>query len=313
MKIQFAKYHGTGNDFLIVRESALGGADPAALALAACARTTGVGADGLLICREDPLTMEIINSDGSRAPMCGNGIRCFASYCLEEGLAASDIFPIQTDAGEMIAAILRRDPFLCEIDMGRPDWTPAASGIRNAAGEDFIEKRIIVPEKKNGYARNAENAGNARNCGIDGAQILVSSLFMGTYHTVVWLDENADAGAPAPGDEEALEAFGRRVHDLPVFTKQTNVNMAVITGKDEITLRTYERGAGMTAACGTGACATAALARRQGKVGNRVTVKLPLGALIIRIEEDETVFMAGPAVRIASGTFTYDGSQGSQG
>ncbi|GHU63683.1 diaminopimelate epimerase [Clostridia bacterium] len=284
MNIRFAKYHGTGNDFLIVHESALEGIDPVDLAPAACARTTGVGADGLLICREEPLTMEIINSDGSRAPMCGNGIRCFASYCLEKGLVSSDIFPIQTNAGEMIAAILKKDPFLCEIDMGRPDWSPAAAGIPDAEGEDFADERIRLP---------------------DGRRIFVSSLLMGTYHTVVWLDqdENVEAGAPDLGDEKALEIFGRMIHDLPIFTRQTNVNMAVITGKDEITLRTFERGAGMTAACGTGACATAALARRQGKTGNKVTVKLPLGVLIIRVEKDETVYMAGPAVRVAEGTY----------
>jgi diaminopimelate epimerase len=256
------------------------------LARAACARTTGVGADGLLICREEPLAMEIVNSDGSSAPMCGNGIRCFAAYCLAAGITASDIFPVQTGAGEMIAAVLKRDPFLCEIDMGRPDWLPLAAGIRDTIEDDFVEKQIILP---------------------DGKQIRASSWFLGTYHTVVWLDENADAGAPDLRDEEALEAFGRRMHALPVFTQKTNVNMAVITGKDEITLRTYERGAGMTAACGTGACAVAALAKRQGKVGSRVTVKLLLGALTIRIEDDETVFMAGPAVHIASGTYAYHG------
>jgi diaminopimelate epimerase len=297
MQIKFEKYHGTGNDFLIFRESALHGIDPTDLARAACARTTGVGADGILLCREDPLTMDIINSDGSRAPMCGNGIRCFASYCLKEGIVASDIFPIQTGAGEMIAAVLKKEPFLCEIDMGRPDWSPTAAGILDTADADFVEKRITLPSGKGEAAENV------------GARIRVSSLFLGTYHTVVWLneDENVDAGAPDLRDEEALEAFGRTIHDLPLFTRQTNVNMAVVTGKDEISLRTFERGAGMTAACGTGACATAALARRQGKTGNRVTVKLPLGALHIRIEEDETVFMAGPAVHIASGTYEYHG------
>ncbi|MDR0874958.1 MAG: diaminopimelate epimerase [Clostridiales Family XIII bacterium] len=287
--MEFTKYHGTGNDFLIVRSAELCGAKPEDLAREVCARTTGIGADGLLICGEDPLTMTIINSDGSHAPMCGNGIRCFASYCIDEGIVNSDIFPIGTCAGEMIAAVLNRDPFLCEIDMGRPDWAPAAAGILDTTEDNFVEKQIMLP---------------------DGERIRVSSLLMGTFHTVVWLDdtENADAGAPDIHDEEALEAFGRTLHELPVFTQKTNVNMAVITGKDEITLRTYERGAGMTAACGTGACAAAVVAKRQGKVqGNKVTVKLLLGDLIVRVEDDETVFMAGPAVRIASGVYEYRG------
>jgi diaminopimelate epimerase len=289
MGMKFTKYHGIGNDFIIVRGAELCGAEPADLARKVCARTTGIGADGLLICREDPLAMEIVNSDGSRAPMCGNGIRCFALYCIEEGIVTSDIFPIMTGAGEMIAAVLRRDPFLCEIDMGRPDWTPTAAGIFDTTEDDFVKKQITMP---------------------DGKRIIVSSLLMGTFHTVVWLDdaENVDAGAPDIHDEEETETFGRSLHKLPVFSQRTNVNMAVVTGKDEITLRTYERGAGMTAACGTGACAAAVVAKRQGKVqGNKVTVKLPLGELIIRIEDDETVFMAGPAVRIASGVYEYRG------
>jgi diaminopimelate epimerase len=280
MELKFSKYHGTGNDFLLVRRVDIGDADPAELARGLCARTTGVGADGLILVAENPLEMIIYNSDGSLAPMCGNGIRCFAAFCADEGIGRADIYPVKTGAGELAVAVLEREPFFCEIDMGKPDFSPIAAGVA-ADGPDFLRKTVGMP---------------------DGRGILASSLLMGTYHTVVWLNENAENGAPALTDEEGLEAFGKELHELPIFPKKTNVNMAVVTGRDEITLRTYERGAGMTSACGTGACATAVIARLEGKVsGDRIRVRVAGGELEIRFDGAGNVFMSGPAVRIAKG------------
>ena len=284
MNINFTKYHGAGNDFLIFLEDEISDVELSDLARKACDRTTGIGADGILICHKNPLSMEIVNRDGSSASMCGNGIRCFSSYCIDEGIVRDDRFSIQTGAGEMITTVLSRDPFLCEIDMGKADWSPDAAGVQFDANEDFFEKNITMP---------------------DGEEVTVSCLFMGTSHTVVWLDQDDDLNAPNIENEKGLEAFGRIMHNLPIFPKRTNVNMAVISGKDEIMMRTYERGAGMTAACGTGACAAAVVANRQGKVGEEVIVKLLLGNLKIRIDSDGEVYMAGPAVRIASGVYNY--------
>jgi diaminopimelate epimerase len=279
MQLQFAKYHGTGNDFVILREADLPReADPASLARTLCARTTGVGADGLLLVREGgaprAFEMVIYNSDGSLAPMCGNGIRCFAAYLLDEGLETADIYSVRTGAGELTVAVMSRSPFVCEIDMGKPIYEPAASGI-DTDEADFLNKQLEMP---------------------DGSSVTASTFFMGTVHTVVWMDEE---------DEAVLEGFGQALHKLPIFTGKTNVNMAHVLGEDGIRLRTYERGAGMTAACGTGACAAAVLAYREGKTRNVVRVLLPLGELRIRIEDGERVYMSGPAVRIERGIF-YD-------
>ncbi|MDR3304630.1 MAG: diaminopimelate epimerase [Clostridiales Family XIII bacterium] len=284
MEIRFAKYQGTGNDFLLVREPEIGGVEPALLARALCARTTGLGADGLLLVREDPLEMMIYNSDGSRAPMCGNGIRCFAAWCSDEGVSRADVYPVLTGAGEMTVAVLERSPFFCEIEMGKPDYAPAAAGILDTADADFLRKTLYLP---------------------DGRKVVLSSFFMGTYHTVVWLDENRENGAPDIRDDAGLEAFGRLLHELPLFTKKTNVDMGIVTGPDTIVLRTYERGAGMTAACGTGACAAAAAAYREGLSVPQVSVQVSGGILKIRVAEDETIFMSGPAMRIARGVCYY--------
>ena len=284
MNINFTKYHGAGNDFLIFLEEEIKDVELCDLAKKACDRTTGIGADGILICRKDPLSMEIINSDGSGASMCGNGIRCFSAYCIDEGIVSELTFSIQTGAGEMITTVLDKSPFICEIDMGKPDWSADAAGIRFDDSEDFFEKNITMP---------------------NGDEIQSSCLFMGTSHTVVWIDQDGDLSLPSIEDEKGLEAFGRIMHNLPIFPQCTNVNMAVMSGKDEIMVRTYERGAGMTAACGTGACATAVVANRQGKVGKDIIVKLLMGKLNIRLDSDGAVHMAGPAVRIASGVYEY--------
>ena len=296
MELKFWKYHGLGNDFVIVRGrdlEAAGVFDAGDLAKRICARHTGVGADGLLIARgasqgePEPLEMVIFNSDGSRASMCGNGIRCFAAWCRDESVRAEDVYPVLTDAGERVVAVLAADPFRCEIEMGAPDFSPAAAGIADTQDADFLGKKVLL---------------------ADGQEIVVSSLFMGTYHTVVWLDRdgNREAGAPSIDDEAALERFGSELHVLPVFTKQTNVNMAMLEGTGPIRLRTFERGAGMTLACGTGACACAAVAWRTGLIpakNDTVRIRLPLGELRIRRDAERTIYMAGPAECIAEGLY----------
>ncbi|MDR1271829.1 MAG: diaminopimelate epimerase [Clostridiales Family XIII bacterium] len=319
-ELQFEKYHGLGNDFLLVRGVDVEGTDVSALAVKLCARTTGVGADGLIsvtggegkpvaangegqatTAREEgkqaavseggkptvaseerqPLEMAIHNSDGSLAPMCGNGIRCFALYAVSHGLEDRDVFPVKTEAGEMVVKVVSREPFIVEINMGRPDFSPRAAGV-DTDMDSFLQQKIEVP----GYGR-----------------LTVSSVLMGTYHTVVWMDSTD--GLPALDDEDGIRAFGRAVKTNQVFSIEQNVNMALLTGEDEITARTYERGAGLTDACGTGACAAAVIAAEENKTGDEVTVHLKYGDLAIRLEGGE-VYMRGPAALIARGTAVVD-------
>ncbi|MDR0852845.1 MAG: diaminopimelate epimerase [Clostridiales Family XIII bacterium] len=287
MNVEFAKYHGTGNDFIIVREAdlleafSLGGggqADFSSLAILLCRRNTGVGADGFIVVRESPLSMLFFNGDGSTAPMCGNGIRCFAAFCYHEGIETSASFSVLTGAGPMLVKVISREPFLVEICMGKADYSLEALGISGGSdrlGEDFLGRRIVME---------------------DGRTVPLSSLFVGTIHTVVWLGDG--------GDEVQTDDFatlGAEISNNAIWTEKTNVNMAKIVDRGTIDLRTYERGAGMTAACGTGASATAFLAYTEGKVDSLVRVLVPGGELFIRIEEDGNIYMQGPAVRIAKG------------
>ena len=115
--LAFSKYHGCGNDFIIIEEWHQ---DLSRLARKLCHRTTGIGADGLLAVTRKPCTMRIFNSDGSEAAMCGNGLRCFVKYCIDQGMAESEISSIETKAGKMKVMDISHDPFSCTIDLGKP-------------------------------------------------------------------------------------------------------------------------------------------------------------------------------------------------
>lgn len=269
--IAFTKYHGCGNDFIILSEEAAGDRAYPALAAQICHRTMGIGADGLIIVRTNPLEMIYYNSDGSRAPMCGNGIRCFAKFCYDEGLCLDQEYEVMTLAGIMGVKVVSSEPFLVEIDMGKPDFNPGRCGIKTEK-ENFLNETIELKNK----------------------QITVSSCFMGTIHTVVWLDDL---------DKTDLEQLGRELCEHPIYTEKTNVNMVQVMDEKTLKLMTYERGAGMTYACGTGACASVVIGALEGKCGRETDVLLPLGTLHINQRNDDEVMMTGPAVKVGQGIF----------
>ena len=163
MNIQVSKYHGCGNDFIIARASVLSGIDLADLARHACDRHTGIGADGFIAVAEDPLEMIYYNQDGSRAPMCGNGIRCFAAFCHDEGIMIQDAYDVQTLAGMQKVKVLQEEPFQVRIDMGMPSDALEQIGIESPIWG--MPLRLF-----------------------DGRTITLYSLFMGTIHTVVFVD-----------------------------------------------------------------------------------------------------------------------------
>lgn len=281
--ISISKYHGCGNNFVIVRESDL----PAAitmkeeseriemysqLAVNVCCINTGVGADGFIVVREKPqLEMVFFNQDGSRAPMCGNGIRCFAQYCMDKGIREEAEYPVKTLAGEMIVNVTQDEPFRVRINMGKPVMSPEAIGVKTDEA-DFLGKDITLQ---------------------DGSIVKVDSFFMGTVHTVVFVDEI---------NQDVLEPIGEEICNHPVYSEKTNVNFVKVMDRQNIEVLTYERGVGITYACGTGACASVVAASMGGMVDSCADVQLKLGTLGITIEEDGNVYMEGPSVHILDGT-----------
>ena len=254
--MRFVKMHGLGNDFILVEDLA-GSAFPAQAGAEAarrlCARRTGIGGDGLMLIQRGeaaPYRMVLYNSDGSRAEMCGNGIRCFARYVFERGMVNSTAFPIETGAGVKAAEL--------ELADGR------VASVRIGMGKPCFCRRdipMLGPE-----ADCCQETLEAL-----GRSFTVSAANTGVPHLVVFLE--------APMEEAEILRFGPALETHPLFPKKTNVNFVEVLDGDTLRVRTWERGCGRTLACGTGACASAVCAARAGLTGRKVRVELALGSL----------------------------------
>lgn len=276
MQIPVSKYHGCGNDFIITRKSEVAAMDEKTLRdfiISVCDRHTGIGADGCIFVRENPLEMVYYNQDGSRADMCGNGIRCFANFCFDNEITHEGIYTVSTLAGPQVIAELSRDPFRVQVDMGQPVFDNEK--IQAATHEELWNYPLV----------------------IENTALQIRSMYMGTIHTVLYVEDAFDPD---------LERVGDAVCHHPLFRNQTNVNFVEIVDEAHIRASTYERGCGMTLACGTGMCASVAAAVRDGKTGPHVDVEMKKGSLHIDIDKDGSVFLTGPARCIMKGIFEYD-------
>ncbi len=270
--LRFSKMHGAGNDFVIVdRRGGTVELSPARVARLAD-RHRGIGFDQLITI-EPPRDAgavagyAIFNADGSRAGQCGNGARCVAAWLLREGTARGDGFALDGPAGRVLATI--EDEGI-GIDMGVPDFSPAAVGLARPEADPCV----FV---------------------IDGEPIGAGVVSMGNPHAVV---DVPDACA-AP-----VERIGRALQRDPAFADGCNVGFAQVFDPGTIRLRVYERGAGETLACGSGACAAVAVLARRGRVGERVAVHLPGGVLRIHWPgAGRSIHMAGPAEFVFEGEF----------
>jgi diaminopimelate epimerase len=271
--LPFRKLHGTANDFVYV--DARGGlpADPAVLAPRICDRHRGIGADGLILLLDSSSAdcrMRIFNVDGSTAEMCGNGIRGFAKYVLDHGLVRADPLRVETDAGVKTITVRRDGGKVASItvDMGPPEWDG---------------RRIPV---------DADGTVLERSLAVNGRNWTVSCVSMGNPHCVVFVDD--------PGTL-ALAEIGPAFERHPFFPRRVNTEFIAVESKERLRMRVWERGAGETLACGTGACAAAVVAARTGRTGRHVTVALPGGELEIDWRADDHVYMTGDAVEVFAG------------
>lgn len=262
--LKFYKYHGCGNDFILIEEERQ---NLNILAQKICHRTIGIGADGLLVIQRKPCKMRIFNSDGSEASMCGNGLRCLLCYCVDQGISKNELMEVITKAGKMKVIDINTEPFTCTIDLGKPNLKSAAMGIDTEA-ETFIHQKLF----------------------IDDQLLELSSVFTGAIHTVLYTEILTTAQS---------ERIGSQICHHPIFKNQTNVDFVKILDEHTLALMTYERGVGVTQACGTGACAAAFMAVADGKCISPITVRLPYGNLLIEIKD--TILMHGSAAKIAEG------------
>ena len=268
--MDFVKMHGLGNDFVFIEDKTGQDKDYTVLARAMCNRHTGIGADGLIVIvdsRVADVRMRIINSDGSEAEMCGNGIRCFAKYVYDSGIIEKKQFTVETPAGIMepeITVGADNKAELITINMGRPSFNRSEIPMEGAEG------RVL----------------NEDLC-VNGANWKITSLLMGVPHTVTYVDDV---------DTVDIEKIGPLFEKHEAFPKHTNINFAQQMDDRTVKVRTWERGAGATLACGTGSCSVAVASFLNGRTGREVDIQLPLGTLHIEYrEEDGNVYMTGPA------------------
>jgi diaminopimelate epimerase len=271
--LAFSKLHGTANDFVYVDARRGFPGDPAVLAPVLCDRHRGIGADGLILLLDSEQAdcrMRIFNSDGSVAEMCGNGIRGFAKFVLDRGFVTRLPLRVETDAGIKLVEPERLNGRVARVsvDMGTPVWDG---------------RRIPV---------DADGEVIAHPLEVDGRIYDVTCLSMGNPHCVVFLEEIASL---------ALAHLGPRFEHHPFFPRRVNTEFVRVVGPDALEMRVWERGAGETLACGTGACAAAVAAARTGRSGRRVRVSLPGGPLDIDWQADDHVRMTGDAVEVFDG------------
>ena len=280
--LKFEKYHGAGNDFVIMNEKDLiekGIPDYNELAKQVCDRHFGIGADGLLILKyvANMPFMFYYNSDGSQAPMCGNGIRCFSYYLRNNNIEQENSFIVKTLSGDLVIETNmdeEENRFSVKVNMGKPI---------------FEVKKLINTDKKR-FLKEKIN--------IDGKEIEISYIFMGTDHSVIFVDDFS---------EYDIDDLGKKIENYTeVFPKKVNVNFVKVIDRNNMEVITWERGAGRTLACGTGATASAVLGRIFDLTNEKVNVKVPGGQLTIEYsQEGDDAFMTGSSEKIAEGNYIY--------
>ena len=279
--MRFAKYHGLGNDFIVVDLRDERGPDAAAVqepsvVRALCDRQFGIGADGVLaILPADGAVarMRVLNADGSEAEMCGNGIRCVVQELHDRGGVASRELAIDTGAGRLVCQ-LEADGVT--VAMGAPRLRRGEIPMTGPAGERCIEQPIAI----SGHETRAFTA-----------------VSMGNPHAITFVASRDEARRLAP-------MLGPLVENHVMFPQRTNTEFAHVHSRDEIDLVVWERGCGITLACGTGACATVVASILAGRCeeDRPVKVNLPGGSLTIRVLPGFTnVMMSGPAQHVFDG------------
>lgn len=272
--IEFTKWHGTGNDFVVIdctEKNPVAEENRSDFAKKFCDRHFGIGADGILFIDNSntaDFRMRIFNADGSEAEMCGNGIRCVAKYLFDSKKVSTPEFKIQTGAGILIPKV---DGDNVTVDMGEPilegDKIPVAG---------FGMNRVINEEIE-----------------VEHEKFRMTCVSMGNPHCVIFVDD---------AENFPIERLGTHFEHHEKFPRKTNTEFVQILNRRKIRMRVWERGAAVTLACGTGACATLAASVLNDKTDRDCEIILDGG--ILKVVWDETsnhVFMTGNAVKIYSG------------
>jgi diaminopimelate epimerase len=283
--MNFTKLQGAGNDFILV-ETEDTRRNWANLARAMCNRHFGVGADGLLLLMPSEtadVRMRIFNADGSEAEACGNGIRCLAKYAVNKNLIPSDrdYVMIETMAGTRKITISQSNgETTFRVGMGIPKFSPGDIPVTLERGNG----KIIDITSPLSYSVN-----------IDGMDMVLNFISMGNPHAVCFWQQ---AVADFP-----LSILGPEIEHLPIFPNRTNFEIVNVVSQNQLEIRVWERGAGETMACGTGACAAAVIAQLKKYIGREVDIKLLGGTLKIEWDGTGEVLLGGDAELVFTGNW----------
>jgi diaminopimelate epimerase len=278
MNLKFTKMYGLGNDFILINclEQSLGEWETkiGELSRRLCHRHFGIGADQVLLMYASDVAdfrMMIFNSDGSEVEMCGNGIRCFAKYIWDRSLSGKEILSVETAAGII-----------------RPE--KAGEMVRVDMGEPVLEGRMI-PVNMDGPIKDIPVR-------VDDAEFRITGVSMGNPHAVIFVEDVYSVD---------VKGYGPAIERHELFPNRINVEFVQVLDSENVRMRVWERGAGETMACGTGASAAAVASHLQGFTGRLVNVHLAGGELLIEWKENNHVYMTGPAVEVFEGTAGLDG------
>lgn len=275
--VHFSKYHGLGNDYLVIDPEIHDvNLTPDAIRLI-CDRHFGIGADGILYGPlkggENP-RVRIVNPDGSEAEKSGNGLRIFARYLYEKKYVDAESFSIEVSGGTVEAHIEDHRASRIRVKMGAISFLSTEIPVKGK------ERQVVNEELE-----------------INGAQYRVTCLSIGNPHCVIVMEDVS---------EEKARELGPHVENHEMFPNRINMQLLKVIDRATIEIRIWERGAGYTLASGSSACAAAGAARKLGLVDDRITVIMPGGSLLVEIGENEQIYMTGPVERVFEGRLHPD-------
>lgn len=274
--MKFSKMHGTGNDYIYINTLKSPVKNPEKLAITMSDRHYGIGSDGLILIEKSDIAdfkMRIINPDGSEAEMCGNGIRCFAKYVYDHKHTSKKELNIETLAGikHLKLTVKNNSVESVMVNMGAPILQRERIPMIGKAGM-VIDETLQLD---------------------DGTKFSITSLSMGNPHAVIFVEDI---------ENFPLSKYGPMIENHSLFPNRTNVEIVKIINEDEISQRTWERGAGETLSCGTGASAVTAACILNKRTNRKVLIHLKGGDLVIEWNEDDNhIYMTGPAKEVFNG------------
>lgn len=281
--IKFTKMEGIGNDYVYIDARKDAPRNLKKLAQAISDRHYGVGSDGLILIRKSRLKnvkhrMQMFNADGSESEMCGNGLRCVAKYLYDRNYERKEEFPIETGNGPLTVKVFPRkgthEARKIRINMGEPELTRAGIPMSGDPDSQVVAMPVTVA----------------------GREFLITGVGMGNPHCVIFLDR--------PADDQTVHLYGPMFENHELFPNRTNVEFVWKESDKVLHQRTWERGAGETMACGTGASAVCVAAVLNGITGRKVKIKLLGGDLEMQWnQKDNCVYKTGPAREVFTGVW----------